>query len=151
MKDITVYYSEAGNIPPQSVRTIQALCRTNKDFDYASYNAIAIVHTNNVDIGLVGINITEAREMTVNIFQTPNVCRMSILSLIDASIYFAQSLAQPEDVVIFKNVHYAHTFKLKQIISDIIANEDDYYTSGVKLLSVDMSQISLKNILLEKI
>lgn len=150
MKDITVFYSTSGDFPAHSIRTLQALARSNKDLDYMSYDYIGIVHTNNVDIGLIGINITEG-EVVVSTFQSPNVCRMSILSLIDASIYFVQSLVKPEVIVTFKNVHYAHTFKLQQIISDIKANDDDYSTTGEKLLSVDMSQISLKNIILEKI
>ena len=150
MQEITVFYSTTGQFPPQSLSTVRNISRVYRDFDYSSFTHLAIVHTNNVDIGLIGINVTEL-ECTVQIFQAPNVCRMSILSLIDSSIYYLQSLVQPQHNVIFKDVHYAHTFKLKQIVSDISSLDNDLLTNGEKILSVNMSQISLKNIVLEKI
>ncbi len=150
MKEIVVHCSSSGDFPLHALPTIQGITRMHKSFDYKAYDHIGIVHTNNVDIGVIGINSTEDL-LEVYIYQSPNVCRMSILSLIDSSIYFVQSLATPEQQVVFKDVNYAHTFKLQQIISDIIANENDYSTTGAKILSVDMSQISLKTIVLEKI
>jgi len=150
MKDITVFYSSSGDFPVHSVSTVQNIGRIYKSFDYKSFDHIGIVHTNNVDIGVIGINIVND-VLEVRLFQSPNVCRMSILSLIDSSIYFVQSLAKSEHQIVFKDVSYAHTFKLQQIIRDIVANENDYSTTGDKILSVDMSLISLKNIILEKI
>lgn len=150
MKEITVYYSSSGELPIHSLSTVQNMCRVHKSFDYKSFDYIGIVHTNNIDIGIIGINIVE-NKLEVRVFQSPNVCRMSILSLIDSSIYFVQSLVRPEQEVVFKDVSYAHTFKLQQIISDIMTNDNDYSTTGEKVLAVDMSQISLKTIILEKI
>lgn len=150
MRDITIYYSTEKEFPPQSLATIKEVAKLNKSIDYLSYDYIGLVNTNNVDIGFIGINIIN-NTLEVNILQSPNVCRMSILSLIDSSIYFIQNIVTETQNVKFTNVNYAHTFKLKQIIKDIIEEDSNYITTGEKILEIDMSKIALKNIILEKI
>lgn len=148
MQDILVSCFTPENISGQFIPLIQLLEKSNKNFNYKDSTILAVVNTNNIDIGIVSLTINESI-LFVNIYQTPNVCRMSILSLIDSSVVLSQKYCEQLDTIVFQNVHYAHTFKLKQIISDIVQNENDFITNSEKLLSVNMSDVSLKNIILE--
>ena len=147
---IVFYSCTKLNENPDRILQQKEVAKLNKSIDYLSYDYIGLVNTNNVDIGFIGINIIN-NTLEVNILQSPNVCRMSILSLIDSSIYFIQNIVTETQNVKFTNVNYAHTFKLKQIIKDIIEEDSNYITTGEKILEIDMSKIALKNIILEKI
>lgn len=123
-----------------------------KGFSPDLMNYCGIVTTNNITVGFIGLVVT-GEELNIKIYQYPNVCRLSILSLIDSSISFSQLVVSSLNIskVIFRDVSYAHTFKLQQIISDIEIENNNYVTTSEKLLSVDMSKITLKNIILAKI
>lgn len=148
-KEIIVTFSETNSFPEHFLKSVTNISRTHY-LDHKAFKYVALVNTNNVDIGLICLFENDGT-LEVRLFQAPYVCRMSILSLIDASIYFLQKFVKPGQTVIFKSVHYAHTFKLQQIIQDIKVEGDDYIVDGDKLLSIDMSSISLKKILLENI
>lgn len=150
MQDITIYVSAASDTAEKPLTTPQSISRYQRSFNYTDYDYSGVVHTNNIDIGSIYIKVND-NIFSVYIHQYPNVCRMSILSLIDSSIYFIQSLVNPTSTVIFKTVSYAHTFKLQQIIGDVEKDGDDYQVTGEHILSIDMSKISLKNITVEKI
>lgn len=148
-QEVTVSYNTVEKIAPQLVTSLQSIAKQSF-VDYNRFTYVGLVSTNNMNIGLVGLTVQE-NKVFVYILQSPAVCRLSILSLIDSSIVLLQAIVEDDYEVVFTNVNYAHTFKLQQIIDDIqLIGTDDYSTSGSKVLSIDMSKITLKRIILEK-
>lgn len=153
MSDITIeYFSDYQLIPKPYKDIVDNGVKIFKGFNPTSIDYCGLVSSNNILIGYVTLRVSD-NQLIIRVYQYPNVCRLSILSLIDSSIVFSQKLGRvfQTSKVVFKDVSYAHTFKLQQIISDIEIENDNYVTTSEKLLSVDMSKITLKNIILAKI
>lgn len=153
MSDINIdYFTDYSTLTGTYKETVLNALKIFKGFDPDIMNYCGIVTTNNIIIGFIGIKYIQ-NNLYIKVYQYPNVCRLSILSLIDSSISFSQSVSKEVkcNQIIFQDVSYAHTFKLQQIISDIEIENNNYVTTSEKLLSVDMSKITLKNIILAKI
>lgn len=153
MSDINIdYFTDYTSLAGTYRDTVLNGLKIFKGFDPDVMDYCGIVTTNNIIIGFVSIKLIQ-NNVYIKVYQYPNVCRLSILSLIDSSIAFSQSIISEIECnqVIFQDVSYAHTFKLQQIISDIEIENNNYVTTSEKLLSVDMSKITLKNIILAKI
>lgn len=114
----------------------------------SSYDLLAFVNTNNIDIGFIGLTF-DNDYITVNTVQTPRICRMSILSLIDASFAILKKHLTPTTKILFENPSYAHVFKIEQLFpqsykdvhGNIVVNSDD-------LIAIDLSLHTLKEFLI---
>lgn len=150
---ITVSTYPPNMIPPSYTSLLSKIYRYNKNFNYSDYDLVGFPFVNNVDIGFIGFKETD-NTVEVSIFQAPNICRMSILSLIESSVVMAKDYVVSTNTtktIVFKNVHYSHTFKFNALFKDIYSRIDDDFTiESNDIKNVDISLITLKEIILEK-
>lgn len=144
MSNITVEYYE-GACPPQYNSFFKSLQNYNKTFDVENSDIIAIVSKATLTLGVVCLKVLEDH-VEINIVQSPKVCRMSILALIESAVYLIKHLSYNKNVV-FTNVFYAHVFKLKSLFN----LKDDYGTDTSATINIQIKNESIVNLEYEDI
>lgn len=124
------------------------ISKHNKDFIYQNFQYIAIVNNNNIDVGVVGINVKD-KETEIKIYQAPNVCRLSIISIMESSIVVLQKLnLPPSSVVNYKSISPVYAFKLKYIFNIYEEKEDNLLVNYDIITFIDINKITAKKIII---
>lgn len=118
----------------------------NKYFELDNYFKVAIVSTNHITVGLIGLSITD-NDMNVHIFQAPRVCRLSILSLIESTVPFIQSLDLSIDTVKYHNINSAYLFRLNSLFDRHLKDTSSLFDIPYN----DFKLVNIKNITNKKI
>lgn len=91
---------------------LKVLSTIHKDLDDSIFNNAVVINYNNFDIGIVSV-LEEESHFFVKLLQFPRVCRVSILSLIEASVAFLKSLdLKNKDVLFYSPTPCSIKFKL---------------------------------------
>lgn len=106
-----------------------------------------LVNYNNIDIGFVLISIDKDKTCCISIHRFPRICRMSIISLIEAAVVFIKEL-DLKDIKVYKFVNtYLYSFKLKIMFKEFIELGSDVIEVKSNVIdSLNIKQITTKNI-----
>lgn len=124
------------------------ISRVNKNFNSSRFTTIAIVNNNSIDVGLIGITYKD-KEVFVELFQAPKVCRLSIISIIESSLALIKTFDQDISNVIYSDLSMVYSFKITSIFKEVIPDETGALVVPYKLVSdLDLSNITSKNIII---
>lgn len=113
----------------------------NKFFDITSSTTVYVCNNGQIDIGVILLKEID-NSLEINIYQSPNVCRMSIISLIEIACLLGKDEIKENIKVRFKLINsHAYLFKFKIIFKE--------YTEDTDIIEVDSNVI--KNISKEEI
>ena len=121
--------------------TVKAISLRYKPFIENEISNYYKVIKNDLIIGVIGLNLNTDGSINVYIGQQPGVCRLSILSLIDASfksiidLKDVLKLSDEKSIVYFKHVLAHSKFKL-QIVPNIRFEDDVGITDIENILKV---------------
>lgn len=140
MNNISVLKLEENNYKLY-ISLFSSIRSKNKYFDITSNTSVYVINNGTIDIGVILLNEIN-NSLEVSIYQSPNVCRLSIISLIEIASILGIDKINDNLSVNFKLINsHAYTFKFKLIFNE--------YTEDVDSIKVDRSII--KNISKEKI
>ena len=149
--EVTSYSLDRG-LPDIEFSYISSLFKINNiPVNTNDIDVISIVNKSNTNIGVVTFKFdTELRIVTVRILQSPRVCRLSILALIESSVVLLQDIIFNIDTVVYENVSYAHRFKFNSLFD---LNEDDFQEHKIileynQIKVLDRNKISNREIIL---
>ncbi len=130
---------------PTELKSINNLININK-IDISNKIGV-LVNYNNIDIGFVLVDVNEDKECCISIYRYPRVCRLSIISLIEATVVFIKEL-NLKDIKVYKFVDtYLYSFKLKIIFKEYKELNSDLIEINPNILhSLNIKQITTKNI-----
>ena len=107
------------------------------------------VNNNHINIGIITVHKND-QGYTVKVFKTPNVCRLSFIALLEASVFIAKKLEMnsEEDVVTFKLYISTYIFKYKMIFKDLPFNEsgENISISLKNLKTIENKDITKRNV-----
>jgi len=113
----------------------------NKYFDITSNTIVHVINNGTIDIGVILLNEID-NSLEISIYQSPNVCRISIISLIEVASILGIDEIKNNLTVKFKLINsHAYVFKFKLIFKE--------YTENIDLIEID--QNVMKNISKEQI
>ena len=125
------------------------IVNSNKYFDVNTLNYIAVVNNGNIDVGVIGIKIVSEDIMEVQLYQAPKVCRLSILSIIESTIPFIQTLALTIKDVHYINMPIAYSFKLTSMFNNSFSKEEDKVIIPSKsILNLNIASVTSKKIII---
>lgn len=156
MNDIEITYFVAGvdKIPATNLSFLNSLQYQVKNFNYLDYTILGIIQKGHLEIGVISFKHI-AEKVFINITQSPKICRLSIISLIESAVYLLKFLELDCSEIIFNNVFYAHYFKLKSIFNlhdeklDTQSSSTIYISSDL-LKNIDIDKISNRDIIIRK-
>lgn len=129
----------------------EQLFKRYKTYKPETFFKLAVVSTNDITIGMIGI-IEKDGTYEVHLFQAPAVCRMSVLSLIEASVHLVQKLIQNNiKQVLYSNIHYTLVFKIQQMIPNSKSVDDFIVLDSLDILNTDLTKVSLKRVYFENL
>ena len=107
------------------------------------------VNNNHINIGIITVH-KNYQGYTIKVFKTPNVCRLSFIALLEASVFIAKKLEMnsEEDVVTFKLDISTYIFKYKMIFKDLPFNElgENISISLKNLKTIENKDITKRNV-----
>lgn len=121
---------------------------TNKYFDINSFNYIAVVNNGNIDVGVIGIKLNgDVAEL--QLFQAPRVCRLSIISIIEASIPLIQILSLTVKNVTYVDMPASYSFKLTSMFKSVAVVLDEKVTIPLSsITNFNILSVTSKNIII---
>lgn len=110
---------------------------------------VFIINNKHISVGVIIIE-KKGIDYHINLFKTPNVCRLSILSLIEASVLLSQKLPllDKDSKVFFYSGLSSYNFKYKLILDCNGFEEDDDKVSILlsTLTTLDKNKITKRDV-----
>lgn len=101
---------------------LDAIQSSNKYFKLEETDKLYIINNNHIISGIIVLD-TKADTLYVSVYQSPRVCRLSIISLLEASVIIANKEVSIQKQVCFVNTQESYNFKYRSLFKTY--NEDD--------------------------
>lgn len=121
----------------------------NKSATFENLETLLVVNYNNMDIGVVCLRSSCESVTDVFIYQLPNICRVSIISLIEATIAYLKSLNELNKLysIYLEQSYYKSIVSVKAPILKEVTDTNLIISSNH--LSVEsILQITCKNVMI---
>lgn len=124
----------------------QSLKKYNKYFVINDKDTVYLVNNGHLDLGAILVEESYGY-LSVSIFQAPKVCKLSIISLIEAAVMIAKRTTHNSLNINFKLVNAAsYNFKFKLLFSDFVELEDCIQINSSVLLDKAEEEITFREI-----
>ena len=119
----------------------------NKNLEITNNKEVHIVNNSTVDIGVILLETTDDI-LNVEVFQTPRVCRLSIISLIECAVLLAKNKINTGITSVnFKlNNAISFRFKFKLIFKDFDELDTSIQISSDMFNNIKEEDITFRNI-----
>lgn len=117
----------------------------NKYFIIPEGSDIYVVNNKHKISGVIIINQSED-VLNVSIYQPPGVCRISVLILIEASIWLSKFKYNDYSIVIYNTYLEAYKFKYRSILKDYKEDELSISVNHTVLNELLLTDITKRNI-----
>lgn len=102
----------------------QSLKKYNKYFEIKDKHTVYLINNGHLDLGAILVDETYGY-LNISIYQAPRVCKLSIISLIEASVIIAKKTIHDSYSINFKLVNASsYNFKFKLLFDNFIELED---------------------------
>lgn len=117
----------------------------NKYFKIPEGSDVYVINNKHKISGVIIINQSED-VLNVSIYQPPGVCRISILMLIEASVWLSKFKYNDYSIVTYNTYLEAYKFKYRSILKDYEENELSISTNHTVINGLSLIDITKRNI-----
>lgn len=142
LKIDTVFITQLKNFTEYS-EEIKTIKLYNKKFIPEICEKIFVVNYGNIDIGFITL-----KENNINIVQFPRICRLSIITLIEALFIVLLNIKLQYDYIYIENV-IGYFFKISHIVGK--SAEIDETTNTIKFKLDSINNLTLEDITRKKV
>lgn len=125
---------------------ISSIKRNNKYFAIPENSDVYIVNNKHTVAGIAIISLIDSI-LNVEIYQPPGICRISVLMLIEASVFLSKQEYLDYDVVMYKSQLDAYKFKYKSILANYKEEELIISSTYENIKSLSIEDITKRNII----
>ena len=101
---------------PFNAGLFSAISKTNKNFNLLS-DSFYIVTNKHLTVGIVSVRKNHKGHL-IQVFRTPNICRLSHLALIEASVLVSREIEEPLEISYGLDLEH-YLFKYKAIFNNL--------------------------------
>ncbi len=126
---------------------LNSIYKYNKYFNLETADSIFIINNGSIDIGVLLVKYSEENLPIISLHQAPNVCKLSIISLIESAILLSKKYYNKDKSIIFnmKNAS-SYLFKFKLIFNKYELIEDNLIVDIEEVNNTPDDKITFRNI-----
>lgn len=140
---LNVYVTNIENKESLYSELLTNISSKNKFFNYSLLDECHVVNYNNMDIGIIGIKKLTDNCVSISLYQAPRICRLSIVTLIESSLYYSKYNLNFETYC-FENCYNYYNFIFQYKIKEYKEVNNHIYIDNKILDSVKQEQITNK-------
>lgn len=140
---LNVYITNIKNKESLYSELLNNISSKNKFFNYSLLDECHVVNYNNIDIGIIGIKKLSDVCVSISLYQAPKICRLSIVTLIESSLYYSKNNLS-FNTYCFENCYTYYNFIFQYKIINYKEVNNHIYIDNEVLASVKQEQITNK-------
>ena len=145
--NLNVHITDLKNKESTYSELLNNISSKNKLFNYSILDECYVVNYNNIDIGVIGIKNVSDNLVSISLYQTPKICRLSIITLIESSLYYAKNNVTTKTYC-FENCYTYYNFIFQYKIKIYKEENNNIYIDKEILDNVKQEQITNKIIII---
>ena len=145
--NLNVHITDLKNKESMYSELLNNISSKNKLFNYSILDEYYVVNYNNIDIGVIGIKKISDNLVSISLYQTPKICRLSIITLIESSLYYAKNNVTTQ-IYCFENCYNYYNFIFQYKVKIYKEENNHIYIDKEILDSVKQEQITNKIIII---